>query len=87
MLGSAYGLVMFQNQAIEKKLTGLKTINKWARYFYGSVTNTTKEDDYCKWLFESKVIEAIIEDGSSTTMMKTSTDILRLIFRKKCLDL
>lgn len=55
-LGALYGLGMFRNPSIEKKLNGLKIINKWARHFYGAINNSTKEEDFAQWILDNQVL-------------------------------
>ena len=85
MLGSLHGLGMLKNQSIEKRLNGLKKINMWARNFYAALSTVVKEEDYCRWLIDNQIINIILQDPTTSTLLKASTDILRLMFRKKCL--
>lgn len=57
---SYYALwMLFEYKSIEKKMNALKMLNKWARHFTANPQAYMKEEDYCRWLVDQKVIDYI----------------------------
>lgn len=66
-------------------MNALKMLNKWARHFTANPQAYTKEDDYVRWMLNSKIIDFILENGKNITIIKSCNDMIRLFLRRKCM--
>lgn len=60
MLVSIYGLGMLGSNSIERKINGLKIINKESESFYRSGASFIKEEEYVTWLYDNKIVDLIL---------------------------